>query len=565
MPRMFPERIPELIAHDPAREAERAVYEALSDELESRYSVFGWVPLLNVSEGMTEREVDFLVLDPQRGYLSIEVKGGAIGRDARGQWTSTDRFGHPHAIRDPYEQAREGQYRVRDKLREKSGWRQVNFPSSYMVVLPDVRSPGFPLGSHADDALTVFAPDLGRIGRRIDELLGRVSGAARDADPPGREGERRFMECFARTFELPMTLGAHHRQDRQAMVQLTEQQFTVLDTLARNRRVLVEGASGTGKTFLALEKARRLAAGGARTLLTCFNLPLADFLRRSAGDVPGLTVASVHRLYFEWATRAGVPAPDPDDAERRTLPAGTFTTVLPRAFMDALDLLPDRFDALVVDEGQDFCAADRDALELALADSNAATVYVFQDHAQSLYPDRGGWPGEGFVPAVLDRNLRNSRGIHALLGRLVPGQDSRPAGPDGPEPQLVEVADDRERAAEVSRTLHRLVHEAGVPPAEIAVLVGSRREMARVVKDGRIGAYAVTHDPEARDGRVLVDSVSRFKGLERDVVILTALDAPPWARADALRYVGAGRARMQLVVIETAPALAAFRAPLPPC
>lgn len=561
MARMYPERIPEFVAHDPAREAERTVYEALSDDLGNRFRVFGWVPLLNVGEHVTEREVDFLVLDPQRGYLSIEVKGGAIGRDGQGRWTSTDRHGNVHAIRDPFEQAREGKYRVLDELRRKPGWKHVNFAGGYMVVLPDVRSPGFPLGPAADAALTVFGPELGRLGRRVEELLDRVAGDGLRATPPGREGEQRFLECFARSFQLPMTLGAHHRQDGRRMVELTEQQFQLLDQLARCPRVLVEGPSGTGKTFLALEKAKRLAASGARTLLTCFNLPLADHLRRSAGDAPGLTVASVHRLYFEWARRAGIEAPNPDDADRRPLPEGTFTRDLPRAFMDALDRLPERFDALVVDEGQDFCAEDRDALELALADARAGTVYVFQDLAQSLYPDRGGWPPDGFVPATLDRNLRNARGVHALLRRLAPGVESKAQGPEGPEPELVEVADDRGRAAEVRRAIHRLVREEGVDPADIAVLVGSRAAAARIVEDGRIGAFEVTRDPDARDGRVLLDSVPRFKGLERDVVVLTALEAPPWAREGALRYVGAGRARMRLVVIETAAALAGFRPP----
>lgn len=560
MARMYPERIPESIALDPAREAERTVYEALQDDLDAKYRVFGWVPLLNVNSQARQGEVDFIVLDPQRGYLAVEVKGGAIGRDEQGQWTSTDRFGNVHPIRDPFDQARQGQYRVRDELRRKPGWGHVNFAGGYMVVLPDVKSPGFPLGPDADAAITVFGPELGRLGRRIDDLLRRLGGDGLHSPAPGHEGEKRFLECFARSFALPMTAGARHRQDRRAMMELTEQQFAVLDALARNRRVLVEGPSGTGKTVLALEKARRLADSGRRTLLTCFNRPLADHLGRAAGSLADLAVASVHRLYFDWARRAGVEAPDPDDADRRNLPAGTFTERLPAAFMDALDRLPERFDALVVDEGQDFCAADRDALELALADSEAATVYVFQDPAQSLYPDRAGWPADGFVPVGLDRNLRNARGVHALLRRLSPAQESRPGGPEGPEPLFVEIADDRGRIAELSRALHRLVREDGVPASEIAVLVGSRREVGRIVTGGRIGAFEVTDDPEDREGRVLVESVPRFKGLERDVILLTALEAPAWTRADVLRYVGASRARMQLVVIETAEVLAAFGA-----
>ena len=72
--------------------------------------------------------------------------------------------------------------------------------------------------------------------------------------------------------------------DDRELLRLTEQQFAVLDRLRRQRRVSISGGAGTGKTVLALEKARRLAREGSGVLLTCFNRPLADNLRRSAGD-----------------------------------------------------------------------------------------------------------------------------------------------------------------------------------------------------------------------------------------------------------------------------------------
>ena len=51
-----------------------------------------------------------------------------------------------------------------------------------------------------------------------------------------------------------------------------------LTALLSDGHLLLEDVPGTGKTVLALEKARRLAGAGVRTLLTCFNRPLADHL-----------------------------------------------------------------------------------------------------------------------------------------------------------------------------------------------------------------------------------------------------------------------------------------------
>lgn len=68
---------------------------------------------------------------------------------------------------------------------------------------------------------------------------------------------------------------------------LTERQAIILDALRLLTRVDVRGGSGTGKTWLAIEQARRLAAAGKRVALTCFIRGLASYPeRRVAGLKP---------------------------------------------------------------------------------------------------------------------------------------------------------------------------------------------------------------------------------------------------------------------------------------
>jgi superfamily I DNA/RNA helicase len=110
----------------------------------------------------------------------------------------------------------------------------------------------------------------------------------------------------------------------------------------------------------------------------------------------------------------------------------------------------------------------------------------------------------------------------------------------------------------VSRLLHRLVNEERVSPEDIAVLTG---RPSRLGQAGQVGAIRVTADQDQEPGRVLLQTVHRFKGLERRVVILTEIDTLPDGEREAILYVGLSRARTHLVVIATAETLGELRLP----
>jgi len=66
-----------------------------------------------------------------------------------------------------------------------------------------------------------------------------------------------------------------------------------------------------------------------------------------------------------------------------------------------------------------------------------------------------------------------------------------------------------------------------------------------------IGAFETTTDQAAEPAKVLLESVRRFKGLERPVIVLTGIDDLPAADEQALLYVGLSRARIHLVIVAT--------------
>jgi len=59
---------------------------------------------------------------------------------------------------------------------------------------------------------------------------------------------------------------------------LIKEQCNLLDYLEEQRSAVINGAAGTGKTMIAIEKARRHSSNGESVLFLCFNSKLKDFL-----------------------------------------------------------------------------------------------------------------------------------------------------------------------------------------------------------------------------------------------------------------------------------------------
>jgi hypothetical protein len=558
---MLPNRIPKAIADDPHRSAECRAFKRLEATLDDGFTVFAWVPWLRDRDGggFVEGEADFLVAHETDGLLVVEIKGGRVRREGEsGRWFSRDRSGVEHEVADPVMQCRKSKDAVLRRLRDLPGWEHRWVGAGYAVVLPDCERPAQDLSLHARLEIFAFHEDLANLGPCLRRIL--RAWTARDTCSPGLgpDGVAALESLVAGSTELRGTLGPALRDEDRAILQLTEDQYRVLDALAGNDRVLVSGAAGTGKTMLAMQQARRLASQGRRTLLTCFNRPLADYLRQSTGSRDRVTIWNFHQLCCQFARQARLDAIDPDGPDSESLPESYFAHDLPRLFLDALDAGVEGFDSIVVDEGQDFLPDYWDTLQLAFKDMTRATLHVFQDAAQDIYAARAN-PLRDMFRFTLTENLRNTRQIHRVLRGISGDTRTVALGPAGIQPEWIE-ATPTEEPARLAEVLRRLIREDGVAASDIAVLTTSRREIATLVRDGRIGEFETTDVPLERSARVLVESIPRFKGLERRVVVLAGLRESRHGQIDNLLYVGVGRARTHLVVIADTTTIGRMRA-----
>jgi hypothetical protein len=174
--------------------------------------------------------------------------------------------------------------------------------------------------------------------------------------------------------------------------------------------VAIAGCAGAGKTMLAMEKARRLAAEGKQVLVTCFNVGLGNDLEARAAT--GVRAAHYHRLARELAAEAGLEVPDYGDTHSE---GDYYRQTLPEAMGEAATILGPRWDAIIVDEAQDFLEEYWTSLLLHHRDPDDGILYAFFDDNQKLYTKGVYLPSGLGEPVLLPENCRSTRTIFEIV------------------------------------------------------------------------------------------------------------------------------------------------------
>ncbi|SEH47649.1 UvrD-like helicase C-terminal domain-containing protein [Mycolicibacterium rutilum] len=525
---MTPDEHPRLNA------SERSTYRALIDQLEPNDLV---VPGQRVTDHLKDHEVDFVVAIEGAGIVCIEVKGGEVWHDGEG-WRQI-RGGRQHTI-EPVRQAREACYALRDFIEKDPRWTQNRLRWDHVVVLPNTELP-------ADFGLpdcprwkVIDRTDLPKLVAKLREVL-----VKQELDRPllSRDGIDQLSTALSGRGLPQRDVVARALANEDAADALTEHQAVILDAIRLLNRVEVRGGAGSGKTFLAMEQARRLAQRGQRVALVCYSHGLASYLERIAATWPRRQqpayVGEFHALGVQWGAPEG-----PDEALRTDETVQFWEHDLPLQMAElAAQLEPGhRFDSIVVDEAQDFADAWWDPLLAALKDPVEGGLYVFTDEGQRVF-DRHGAPPVPLVPLILDHNVRNTRQIANAFQPLV-DHPMRFLGGEGPA--VTFVACKREDALEVGDDQIDALLEDGWRPEDVALLTtGSRHpEQAERQKDGHKAYWDTFWDTD----QVFYGHVLGFKGLERRCVVLVVNETSMFERSRERLYVGLSRARDQLVV-----------------
>lgn len=560
--------IPATIHPDVRSGGERRIFALLRDAV----GTDNWICLhsLGLARHAYKRraEIDFLLISG-KGLFVLEVKGGRVAR-AGGEWIHTDRYGRQNRKSEsPFDQASSAMFALEKEIKRRSGSsdRLANLLFGYGVMFPDIE---FNSGGVDGDGQLVY--DIRDRRKPLTAYIDRLtrftqSTQSRPRFAPTEQDAAKLVNYLRGDFDIfpPLRIQTHDASSE--ISRFTAEQFGILDALVAEPRCVIQGSAGTGKTLLAVESARREARENRRVLLLCFNRILAAHLTgifNEAASRSTIRVRSVYGFFDDLIRASGLNREFQD--RRSTVESNKlYECLYPEyAALAALETGAANFDCLIVDEAQDMMTGTiLDAFDAVLSGgletgrwrffldaNNQAAVYgKFEAGAYDRLRQFG-------THSVLSVNCRNTKPVSAETAMLARPEVFANARVDGQPVRYCWHKDAAEQVKQLKALLQKLLSD-GATPGSISVLsprnptdcCAHNLELSDGVRIDPLSADNVAAVASGRHPRPTYCSVSSFKGLENDLIVLTDIEnlSAEWWRA--VIYVGMSRARAGLYVL----------------
>jgi UvrD-like helicase C-terminal domain/Nuclease-related domain/PhoH-like protein len=518
----------------------------------------GWVALhsLDLKRHLTkiEGELDMVILVPDQGILCLELKGCDVKR-VDGKWI----YPYETSIEGPFKQASKGMHSLRKYLVDKDPIFQSALFFSTVIFTRidfDEKSPEW----HPWQ----FILNIFKQARSYLTKLGKVAGwYDNEKSKLSKIQIDRAVNLLRKNFEY--VVSPRHDIDslEGSIKNFTEEQYGILDSLIGNKRLLISGPAGTGKTFLAIEFVRRQLSEGKRVGFFCYNTLLADWIKSEMAFEINLysksLVCGTFHSYLVGLGQEGVNLGRTDNYWSELLPQKALEKIL------GYENFKSQFDVLVLDEAQDLIFNENylDVMDVSLNSGLAGGSWVFfgDFERQAIYADINSNSRELILAALearapslsqysLRNNCRNAESIAetlTLTAGITPGyskilNDNESGVVD---PRFYSSAEIQEGL--VKKRLNELLKH--FKPSEIVILSPKSDEkscaqsVALKFPELKISPYKFSQ-PE----NIKFTSIHAFKGMEAPAILLTDIDSLESDTYKALLYVGMSRARISLTI-----------------
>lgn len=519
-------------------DGEQIVYEALQKGLSDQYTVFhSFVWLGNEKQRRSEGEADFVILHPALGILAIEVKAGGIAY-REGNWIQINRHTGEEKVIDPLGQAAESQHHIVNLLRQ----RLPNLPLRPIVgraawftsVVLDRKLPLPPSATPAIllDETNLDNPEEGL--KRVFTFWKENLNAGKTELSPAQFSQ--VIDTLMPSFRIAPAISSIIRENNEHYVRMTNQQSAILEFLGEQPTAAIHGPAGTGKTLLAVEKARILSRLRKKTLYLCFNEFLLESLRKAYPNDEYITFHNVRTLGQEILGREDIPI------EKIV---ATFEEYLDTEYDDSLWPYPN----IIVDEAQDLSDTLLEHLSY-LMEISGGIFYTFYDRNQAIMKkEPSNWIDEhADCRLVLYRNCRNTSEIAQLISGLVPvREESYINDIHGNKPKCFAYKKGKELQS-IAANFVKDMMKNGLKIEDIAILSVHRTESNPLHEVTSLAGIPLSEKREPN--KVWFTSIRKFKGLEAKAVLIvdfrfSEMDIELSRR---IFYVGCSRANAYLQV-----------------
>ncbi len=558
--------IPSVISPETKSGAERKIFKWF----EIAEGTDDWVVFhsLGIAQHQTliNGEVDFLVVAPKYGVFALEVKGGRVKR-TDGMWTFTNRDGKVSTkSRGPFEQASEAIFSIMDAIKQKvdaEHHRVGELHFGFGVMVPDIE-----YGTMGIDEEPWQVFDCND-GSNVRDFIVRIYegsknkyeekyGKLKSDKLPTVQDAKYLISILRSDFDKVLAIKARINNAEQELIDLTEKQYRCLDQIEENRRGIIYGPAGTGKTLLAIEQAKKAVIAGKKVALLCYNNSIGTWFQtyfdEQAAEYKPSYVGTFHKLMLDTVNKAGEIVNIPSDKESRKL---FYEEILPTKASEKLIENAVEFDEVIIDEAQDLIRDKYiDVLDLLIKKGFEHGCWkLFGDFSrQAIYSD--GLDGRKMLDSLEDRtsfiryklteNCRNTKqicdDIQTITGYEAPRELwTKVEG----LPVDHKTCSSEEETIEKLEKLLREFGEKNIESGKITILSPYSREKSVISKIDNITIK--DYDFKQSDS-VTFSTIKSFKGLENSVIVLVDVDS--YGVVD-LMYVALSRARTALYIFET--------------
>ena len=538
---IYPEQFPEERANE---HAEKKVFERLK-ELSDRYDIF--YSKRFVTDGLgkkAEFEVDFIVAIPEKALVCIEVKGGKIHYNgALDVWSQNG----SQMSKRPDGQAAAASHALAKTFKQSIGQMALG----WALCFPDCQvQHGSQFPSSVASAQVIDEQTLLYVDQALADLFAFTQQQQSHRQGARRREYDRFKKSLLRDLGFVSLIGTRIKRAQQQFVMLEASQIELFESVASNQHILVSGPAGSGKTVLAKTAAQDWVNDGKRVLFMCFNRTLANKLRYEfERNEELIEVTTFHSL-----ARSVISAFDLDwwKVHGKTSGDDFWELDVPAKLEECLPYYQERYDVLIVDEGQDFKEFWYELIFKLIPRDGRRLIFL--DEMQNIFGHYTSMPDvEAFSRFSLRKNCRNSKSIvrylSELVGQEIPAFDNSPEGAEVIEMSFLSQSG---QFTFLDREIKELIKHQGIDATQILILLNSTKADSCLADKAKIGGQTLESlDNKGRfnRGTVHYTSIKTFKGLESDVIFV--LDAKGIDEAMRLKsiYTQVSRARHKLYLL----------------